>query len=285
MAENKKKLIISFSGGRTSGMMMKFIWDNYDRSEWEIIAVFANTGKEAEGTLKFVKQCSVNWGIPVTWLEYSPNSVKGYSVKPVITSFATASRKGEPFSRLTDKLGVPSSGAPFCSTLLKKETIRAYARKIGWKGYYVAIGIRSDEIDRVSIHRKKERIIYPLIATKEWPSISATKEDVFKFWREQSFDLNIDPDLGNCDNCWKKNFNVLIRNAKKYPESFEWWKSVTDVANRDDPRKLGKTQSMYRMGMSVEDILFMAEHLTSAQIKQIAEDERLNGCGGSCEAF
>lgn len=44
-----KKLIISFSGGRTSAYMTKMLLDNLDRKVYDIAVIFANTGKERHG--------------------------------------------------------------------------------------------------------------------------------------------------------------------------------------------------------------------------------------------
>ena len=62
--------VISFSGGRTSAYMLyRIIQENNGLPE-EAIVCFANTGKEVEATLKFVKDCEINWGIEIHWLEY-----------------------------------------------------------------------------------------------------------------------------------------------------------------------------------------------------------------------
>ena len=33
---------------------------------------FANTGKEVEATLRFVRDCAEHWQVPIHWLEYVP---------------------------------------------------------------------------------------------------------------------------------------------------------------------------------------------------------------------
>ena len=49
-----KKLSISFSGGKTSAYMTKWLMDNKKQDYDEIVVTFANTGQENEETLEFV---------------------------------------------------------------------------------------------------------------------------------------------------------------------------------------------------------------------------------------
>ena len=86
--------VLSFSGGRTSAYMLAKYKDEID------LVVFCNTGKEAEGTLDFVRKCGEYFDKEIIWLEYNPTSVNKYD----IVTFETASRNGEPFERLIHKL-------------------------------------------------------------------------------------------------------------------------------------------------------------------------------------
>ena len=58
-SEGKKTMLISFSGGATSGFMMWWLLKNKS-DEYDFIIVFANTGRENDETLLFVKQCAEN---------------------------------------------------------------------------------------------------------------------------------------------------------------------------------------------------------------------------------
>ena len=58
---------IAFSGGRSSAFMLKKIIDAGLPNGSQV--VFCNTGKEMEETLEFVRDCSINWNVPIVWLE------------------------------------------------------------------------------------------------------------------------------------------------------------------------------------------------------------------------
>lgn len=292
----KKKLLISFSGGRTSGYMLWWLMNEWeDRNNWEIVVVFANTGKEHPETLLFVHRCQHEWKIPVVWVEAVPIqsevrvSKKGrilgggwWGVSHNKVDYFTASRNGEPFIDLISKLGIPSSNAPFCSDQLKRKPIESYLKSIGWKRYYKAIGIRSDEVDRANPNYKSKKILYPLITN------GTRKSDIISWWKSNSFDLNVPPDLGNCDGCWKKDIERLTRIARETPKVFDWWQEMTDkyghIQTRAGNEKMKPPFNFYRGNLSPKDI-FKLSDLSYEQLSLFSENEKLDGCSESCEAF
>ena len=63
---------ISFSGGRTSAYMLYKVLEAHQMSlPQEAKVLFCNTGKEDNATLDFVNECSVRWGVEITWLEFT----------------------------------------------------------------------------------------------------------------------------------------------------------------------------------------------------------------------
>jgi hypothetical protein len=285
----KKRLVISFSGGRTSAYMLWWLitmWE--DRHSWEIVVTFANTGKEQEGTLKFVQECSNNFNVGIIWLEAMHRddngimfSKKGWKVKHRIVDYNTASRNGEPFEEMISCIGIPTTNAPFCSDQLKRKVIESYLKSIGWRKYHKAIGIRIDEIDRVNENYKEKLIMYPLVVQSP-----TRKEYVLNWFNENEFDLDIDPDLGNCDNCWKKDILRLVRNARNYPKTYDWWQLMTDKYGYLNPRNslLSPPFNFYRGNLSPKDIFELAK-LPDKKISKMASRQKLDGCSESCEAF
>jgi 3'-phosphoadenosine 5'-phosphosulfate sulfotransferase (PAPS reductase)/FAD synthetase len=217
--------VISFSGGRTSAYMLWRVLQSNNGLPDQAKAVFCNTGKEDEATLRFVHDCSVNWGIPIIWLEY-----RVAEVPFEVVNFDTASRNGEPFSALIKKKNyLPNPVARFCTVDLKILTLERYIKSIGWAEYENMIGIRADEPRRVakiranpSDGRKGVSRFMPLA------QVGVQKEDISQFWKSQDFDLGL-PNIGgvtyhgNCDLCFLKGASQLMSLIAEKPERAVWW--------------------------------------------------------------
>ena len=293
----KKKLLISFSGGRTSAYMTKMLLDNF-QDIYEMIVVFANTGREREETLEFVRECDKRWNFNTIWVECEPKKEMGKGVQAKVVTFKTASRNGEPFKKMIQKYGIPNVQAPMCTRILKNQTIRTYMREQGYKKYFTAIGIRYDEIDRINPNHKKERIIYPFISM--YPT---KKSDVNLFWSKQDFDLRLKSYEGNCDVCFKKSLRKLLTIANENPELFDWWQDIETEFENFMPKSRSTNNitfplRIFRDNLSVKQILIMSKeftHFARDDSKDIDKYKQLelfqyeldvsNGCTESCEPF
>lgn len=293
----KPKLLVSVSGGETSMFMAIWINNNW-ADKYELLFVFSNTGDEREETLEFIQKCQEYYGLKIVWIEAVVQKGMGNGIRHKVVEFNSASRKGEPFEAMVQKYGLPNISTPHCSKFLKSQVIKNYAKKIGWKGYETAIGIRSDEFDRVSKSRIKDKIIYPLITENE-----TSKPMVNVFWRSQPFRLNLKGYEDNCKACWKKSDRKLATIARDTPEAFDFFKRVESKYGEfvPDSRKHNPNIKLpirlFRGNKTVEDIFELAQDPTF----EPAEDDRTeyrfqlsinnqewdvsNGCEESCEAF
>lgn len=209
--------VISFSGGRTSGYMLWRVLQSNGGLPSEAIVCFANTGKEDEATLRFVKACEDNWNVPIVWLEYRKEDPKY-----VVVNFETASRNGEPFEQIIEKKNfLPNPVTRFCTAELKIRTLNRYLKDLGWKYDENTdwIGIRADEPRRAA---KVDKSRVPLYVA------GITSRDVGKFWSEQPFDLEL-PNIngktfhGNCDLCFLKGYPQTLSLIQEKPERAIWW--------------------------------------------------------------
>lgn len=281
--KNKKdRLLVSFSGGKTSAYMMVRIFKEL-RHQWsEITVCFANTGQEHEKTLVYVRDMAALYGIPVVWLEAVPVMEHGVGTGHKIVSFETAARKGEPFRAAIEKFGIPNSQFPHCNRELKLRPITSYLRSIGWDtgSYNTAIGIRADEADRMSANAEKDGLIYPLV---KW---LVTKQDVLQWDREQPVKLGIPEHWGNCVWCWEKSYRKLATISTQLPEVFEFPKEmeikhVNTGAGRGDRR-------FFRGRLTANDIFELARNpnfvpFVDGQAWIDPELDVGGSCGDSCE--
>jgi hypothetical protein len=294
--QQKKKLILSFSMGETSALMTQWCLENL-KDEYEMVAVVANTGDEHEESLIFADRCDKYWGWDLVWIEAVTNPKFGIGVKAKVVDFDRASRNGEPFEAMIAKHGIPNESQPHCSRELKQEAIKSYARvQLGWKNYYVAIGIRCDEEHRVDWKSaKKNRWIYPFIT-----HVKADKPRINIIWNKLPFRLPIKSYQGNCKHCWKFSLRKQMTKAVEFPESFDFPKRMEGKYGDYVPaHKIGLINTpvrFYRGNRSVTDIFEEAklpfdkavDERTITNKQYFMWDQELDenfGCTESCEAF
>lgn len=211
---------IAFSGGRTSGYLLRRILDEGLRPDVHVL--FANTGKEREETLAFVHECEQRWAAPIRWLEF--RAEEPYVVE---VTFATASRAGEPFRAAIDRKGgagtgyLPNPVTRFCTIDLKIRPMGRWMKAQGYDHWSNALGIRADEPRRAAKARAPQRNrwenLLPLVEAH------VTKADVDAFWQQQPFGLALEPHEGNCDLCFLKGQAKKLRVIRDEPSRADWW--------------------------------------------------------------
>lgn len=285
----KPRLAISFSGGRTSAVMTKMCLEKM-RDTHEIVVTFANTGCEDPRTLDFVHDCDRHFGFGTVWIEAVTTHGERVGMRPKIVDYKTASRKGQPFEDYIKKYGIPNAGSPQCTSRLKTEPMEYYIRSqefLGWgKDYKTAIGIRADEMDRVSSKKDEYGFVYPLI------DAGITKGMVLAEVARWPFRLELPGEhWGNCTWCWKKSFRKLMTLVKEDKRVFDFPLRMeqtygTHKANNEKGRRV-----FFRGDRGVPDLFAMAEkpfekYSDYKQRTLFEWDDLLDvggGCGESCE--
>ncbi|MFK5892274.1 MAG: phosphoadenosine phosphosulfate reductase family protein [Pseudomonadota bacterium] len=280
-------ILVSFSGGRTSAYMCKWLLDNKSR-DFDLHFVFANTGLEHEKTLEFVDRCDREWGLNLTWIESVTHQEKGKGQTYNIVDFKTAARNGEPFESLVSVEGLSGPGIPRCSGRLKTIPITKYRKTLG-KKIWSAVGIRVDEIDRISKTSKKDRVFYPLITMHP-----TTKAEIRYWFKEQSFDLEIPEHEGNCLTCWQKNLRKLLTVAKYNPEYFNFFKRMEEQYCKIGLKEGQERRYWFRGYLTVDKLISLSkeefwefeDHMPEQQFDLLGYDlDQMGDCGGRCEAF
>lgn len=271
--------VISFSGGRTSGYMLRKVLDAFGGvlPSW-VRVIFCNTGKEREETLEFVQKIEKRWRVPIVWLEYrwEPREHSFERVK-----FKTASRDGEPFDFvIKSRKMLPNKVMRFCTIEMKIRTSLRYTRDVlGWENYTNAIGFRHDEPKRVAkLLGKSKGLMQYSVLFADWNEVVAEvlnrekpccplsdakidKATVMNFWKTNDFDLALEDGEGNCDLCFLKGAKLLVELIRRKPESADWW--IERERERELSEKAQKTRKR-------KYALFDASKPDYAEMKRIA---------------
>lgn len=240
--------LISFSGGRTSGYMLKMILDAHGGKLPEYVHVcFANTGMEREETLRFVYECGSRWGVRIHWLEWR-DRLKRTPVEQRFeeVGFNSASRAGEPFKALiTSKRYLPNVAQRWCTEHLKIQVLADFMDLLGYPSWRNVVGLRLDEMRRVAKQQRKNDAgenawisVWPMVKAE------ATSRDVWKFWLgrnadpkrlehplPQGFDLGLYPYEGNCTYCFLKGRQILEHQERERPDSIDPWIDIESLGS------------------------------------------------------
>tara|TARA_R110000796_G_scaffold101711_1_gene210451 strand:- start:42 stop:884 length:843 start_codon:yes stop_codon:yes gene_type:complete len=250
MNEARKLLVCTFSGGRTSAFMGKFLKEHPKYKDFDKVFIFANTGKELPETLEFINKCDKEWDLNIVWLEADVQSEKGVATIFKIVDYNTASRDGKPFEDMLNKYPLPNNMASNCTRELKQRPIEKFVKSLGYDEVITAMGIRWDERHRESNTAKEQNIIYPLIY-----DLKVDNKFIRGWWERQPFDLQLKDYEGNCDLCFKKSLKKKLTIIKERPEVSGWWLNMeSQFSNETIPR------FDLRTNISIEQLVEMAKH-------------------------
>ena len=227
-------ILISFSGGRSSGMMGRLLKFNERYKDKKIVSIVANTGKEREETLEFVRDCDEIFGWDTVWVEAVITQKRGVGPKFKVVNFETATRMHQhgPFDDFIQKMDIPNLCKPGgCTRDLKIVPMTKYMRSIGYtpKDYVSAIGIRGNEPQRLTFDVDK---IYPLA------DFNINELATRQFWKQQAFDLQLQDYQGNCTICYQKDYRKNMQHmhdliAEGREEEVQWWIDKEESSPRD----------------------------------------------------
>ena len=277
----KRRMLISFSGGRTSAFMTDWLLEN-KADEYDFLVIFANTSQEHENTLIFVDRCDKRWGGIVVWVEAVVDPKKSKGTKHKIVTFQTAKRKGEVFEPVMAKYGISNKEWPHCTRELKERPIHSYARTLWEKGYETAIGIRDDEERRVG-NGGAYNIIYPLVNM-----IVTDKPDVMDFWADQTFDLELKERQGNCTWCWKKSNYKHFKNMSASRTTYDFPMRMEELYGDVGENAHPGPRVFFREFRSTKLLLAIYDNY-GANLNQhrfeFDRDDEDGGCSESCELY
>lgn len=290
MKLDNKNIFCSVSAGYSSVMMAIKLRDWFP--DHNIINVMANTSKEREESLKFMDECDKHYNLDLVWVEAKFHE-EGIGTTPEVVSFETLKCNGEIFEDGIKKFGIPSMGAKWCNRDMKKTPLKKYADNIfGLNNYSIAIGIRADEMDRVSKDYKNNNIFYPLLDN------GITTKDRNRFWKDQPIQIKIPAFKGNCDLCFEKSNRKLMTILQEEPQLGDWWELMFNkygkltFENRPSYNMAieeNNGMKFFRGYKTIEDLVKMAEQpFSKATDEYIYENDLFDlegDCGSGCVVF
>lgn len=217
--KTSNNIICLTSAGYTSVMMAIKLKEWYPNCN--IINIMANTSKEDKRSLDFMNKCDEYYSLNLVWIEAVINEEKNKGTDYVVKKYDDLLINGEIFEDGIKKYGIPSVVNKWCNRDLKKVPIEKYANTIfGKNNYSIAIGIRIDEIDRISKDYKNNNLFYPSFEN------NISQKERNKFWKNEPIKLEIKAYQGNCDLCFEKSKRKKLTISIENPEKLIWWNEM-----------------------------------------------------------
>lgn len=287
--KDNNNIFCSVSAGYSSVMMAIKLKEWYP--DHNIIYAMANTSKEREESLTFMDECNRYFNINMKYIEAKFNK-KGVGVNFKIVSFKDLKRNGEIFEDGIKKLGIPSKINAWCNRDLKINPLKKYADSIfGLDNYSIAVGIRIDELDRITDSYKENNTFYPLIENK------ISKKERNKFWHNQPIKITIPAYKGNCNLCFKKSNRKLMTIINEEPKIIDWWNDMINkystiaIEGKDSYNSYANNggMSFFRNNISLNELVEMAQQpFRRATDEYVYENDLFDleeDCGSGCVIF
>ena len=235
--------------------------------EWypdhDIVYGMANTSKEKPESLEFMQNCADHFGFNLVWIEAVINKQKGVGTGYRVVQYKDLKRNGEIFAEGIPVYGIPSRVNKWCNRDLKKIPMTKFCNDyFNGQPYSVAIGIRTDEIDRVSSKYKENNIFYPLIENK------VDSRERNKFWKNQPIQIRIKAYQGNCDFCFEKSLRKLMTIHSEDSTVIDWW---MDQFNQYGTTKIEGKNQYNEMIDNYGYVNFLRENITFEELIEMSK--------------
>lgn len=295
MKTESKNIICSTSAGYSSVMMAIKMKDWYP--DHNIINVMANVSREHKKSLEFMNKCDKYFGLNLVWIEPSISQKKNVGTGFEIRTFNELKTEGQLFEDGIKKYGIPSVVNKWCTRELKLVPIKKYAdKKFGANNYSIAVGLRMDEMDRVSKNYFQNNVFYPLLDN----GINTRVRN--KFWFQKPIQIGIPAFKGNCRKCFeksdRKNFTDIKHDIRDNINDF--W--IQEMERKYSHIKIEGKENynsfiekfgghfMFRKNRSIEDMIEQALTLKYYEATdEYAYESDLfdfeDNCGSGCTVF
>lgn len=290
MKLKNNNILCSVSSGYSSIMMAIKMKEWYP--EHNIINIMANTSKERIESLEFMNECDALFGLNTVWVEAAISQERGVGTGYKTCTYENLKLNGEVFEDGIKKYGIPSVANKWCTRELKTVPMKKYADDVfGVGNYSIAIGIRTDEADRVSLSYRDNNVFYPLIEH----GIDNRYRN--RFWADSQIKIKIPAFKGNCDFCFEKSRRKLLTIILEDGEVPEWWMKMEklystiqiDGKDRYNVLASGGGHFFGRGNVPVVDLIKMSKKpFRRATDEYIYENELFDfegDCGVTCKVF